>query len=53
MPPRPARELAGHDGPVLAVRYNGAGTYCLTCGKVRERERGGEREREREKGRDG
>ncbi len=26
--------LKGHDGPVLAVRLNKAGTYCLSCGKV-------------------
>ena len=26
--------LKGHDGPVLAVRFNKAGTYCLSCGKV-------------------
>ena len=26
--------LKGHDGPVLAVRFNTAGTYCLSCGKV-------------------
>ena len=26
--------LRGHDGPVLAVRFNTAGTYCLSCGKV-------------------
>ena len=28
-------ELAGHEGPVLGVRFNRAGTYCLSCGKVR------------------
>jgi mitogen-activated protein kinase organizer 1 len=27
--------LRGHDGPVLAVRFNTSGTYCLSCGKVR------------------
>lgn len=26
--------LQGHDGPILAVRFNCTGTYCLTCGKV-------------------
>ena len=26
--------LKGHDGPVLAVRFNRTGTYCLSCGKV-------------------
>lgn len=26
--------LQGHEGPVLAVRFNTQGTYCLTCGKV-------------------
>lgn len=26
--------LKGHDGPVLAIRLNKAGTYCLSCGKV-------------------
>ncbi|KAK9915970.1 hypothetical protein WJX75_006744 [Coccomyxa subellipsoidea] len=27
--------LRGHDGPVLAVRFNNPGTYCLSCGKDR------------------
>ena len=27
--------LKGHEGPVLAVRFNTQGTYCLSCGKVR------------------
>ncbi|DBB14623.1 hypothetical protein WJX82_010312 [Trebouxia sp. C0006] len=27
--------LQGHDGPILAVRFNCTGTYCLTCGKDR------------------
>ena len=38
--PLPNTEVAtlqGHDGAVLAVRFNKSGTYCLTCGKVRER----------------
>lgn len=26
--------LRGHDGPVLAVRFNRQGTYCLSCGKA-------------------
>jgi hypothetical protein len=26
--------LKGHDGPVLSVRFNTQGTYCLSCGKV-------------------
>ena len=30
-----AHTLAGHDGPVLAVRFNEAGTYCLSAGRVR------------------
>ena len=36
--PLPNTEVAtlqGHDGAVLAVRFNKSGTYCLTCGKVR------------------
>ena len=36
--PLPNTEVAtlqGHDGAVLAVRFNKPGTYCLTCGKVR------------------
>lgn len=36
--PLPTQETAclqGHDGPILAVRFNRTGTYCLTCGKVR------------------
>lgn len=28
-------ELTGHDGPVLAVRFNSNGNYCVSCGKVR------------------
>lgn len=35
--PLPTHETAclqGHDGPILAVRFNRTGTYCLTCGKV-------------------
>ena len=28
-------ELRGHEGPVLAVRFNRDGRYLLTCGKDR------------------
>lgn len=34
LPSNEARVLKGHEGPVFAVRFNKAGTYCLTCGKV-------------------
>lgn len=34
LPSTEARVLKGHEGAVLAVRFNPAGTYCLTCGKV-------------------
>ena len=34
LPHREAAVLAGHEGPVLAVRFNRLGTYCLSCGKV-------------------
>lgn len=34
IPAGEAGVLAGHEGPVLAVRFNAQGTYCLTCGKV-------------------
>jgi hypothetical protein len=27
--------LTGHEGPVLVVRFNKQGTYCLSGGKVR------------------
>lgn len=27
--------LVGHEGPVLAVRFNRTGAYALTCGKDR------------------
>ena len=36
--PLPSTEtfvLKGHDGPVLAVRFNKLGTYCLSGGRVR------------------
>lgn len=26
--------LRGHEGPVLAVRFNVQGSYCISCGKV-------------------
>lgn len=26
--------LTGHEGPVLNVRFNPKGTYCISCGKV-------------------
>ena len=29
------RTLTGHEGPVLAVRFNGQGSHCISCGKVR------------------
>jgi hypothetical protein len=35
LPSSEAYCLKGHEGPVLAVRFNSQGTYCLTCGKVR------------------
>ena len=28
------RGLRGHEGPVLAVRFNAQGSYCISCGKV-------------------
>lgn len=34
LPSTEARVLKGHEGAVLAVRFNPAGTYCLTCGKA-------------------
>lgn len=34
LPNREAHVLRGHDGPVLGVRFNTQGTYCLSCGKV-------------------
>lgn len=37
-PPLPRKEanvLKGHEGAVLAVRFNGDGNYCLSCGKDR------------------
>ena len=34
LPCQEARALKGHEGAVLAVRFNDQGTYCLSCGKV-------------------
>ena len=34
LPSEETAVLSGHEGPVLAVRFNRTGTYCLTCGKV-------------------
>ena len=35
LPSTPSHTLLGHEGAVLAVRFNAAGTYCLSCGKDR------------------
>lgn len=35
LPNKEAACLRGHEGPVLAVRFNTQGTYCLSCGKDR------------------
>lgn len=35
LPTHEAAVLRGHEGPVLAVRFNPAGTYCLSGGKDR------------------
>lgn len=35
LPSREARVLKGHEGAVLAVRFNPAGNYCVSCGKAR------------------
>ncbi|KAJ7287919.1 hypothetical protein O6H91_11G021900 [Diphasiastrum complanatum] len=35
LPCREANVLRGHEGAVLAVRFNGDGNYCLSCGKDR------------------
>ena len=40
LPSQEAHTLRGHEGPVLAVRFNTQGTYCMTCGKVRVRRSG-------------
>lgn len=34
LPSKEQTTLKGHDGPVLSVRFNTQGTYCLTGGKV-------------------
>lgn len=41
LPSQEAHCLVGHEGPVLAVRFNSQGTYCLSCGKVRGQRSGG------------
>lgn len=35
LPSQLQTSLVGHDGPVLAVRFNKAGTYCLSAGRDR------------------
>lgn len=35
LPRDEAHVLKGHEGAVLAVRFNGDGNYCLSCGKDR------------------
>ena len=35
LPRTEARSLSGHEGAVLAVRFNRDGNYCLSCGKDR------------------
>lgn len=35
LPSQLQHSLTGHDGPVLAVRFNKAGTYCLSAGRDR------------------
>ncbi|CAA6663787.1 unnamed protein product [Spirodela intermedia] len=35
LPTKEANVLKGHEGAVLAVRFNGDGNYCLSCGKDR------------------
>ena len=34
LPKEEVLTLTGHEGPVLAVRFNKTGAYCLSCGKV-------------------
>ncbi|PNH04975.1 TAF5-like RNA polymerase II p300/CBP-associated factor-associated factor subunit 5L [Tetrabaena socialis] len=36
LPCKEARVLKGHEGAVLAVRFNPTGTYVLSCGKASE-----------------
>ena len=40
LPLNEAAVLRGHEGPVLVVRFNPKGTYCLSGGKVRARRTG-------------
>lgn len=35
LPTKEANLLKGHEGAVLAARFNGDGNYALTCGKDR------------------
>ncbi len=35
LPSKEAVVLKGHEGAVLAVRFNKDGKYCLSCGKDR------------------
>ncbi len=35
LPTKEAAVLRGHEGAVLAVRFNHDGKYCLSCGKDR------------------
>lgn len=35
LPSKEAGVLRGHEGAVLAVRFNSDGNYCLSCGKDR------------------
>ncbi|RVW52042.1 WD repeat domain-containing protein 83 [Vitis vinifera] len=35
LPKKEANVLRGHEGAVLAARFNGDGNYCLSCGKDR------------------
>lgn len=36
LPYEELNRLYGHEGPVLCVRFNTGGNYCLSGGKVRE-----------------
>ena len=35
LPRSESQTLSGHEGAVLAVRFNRDGNYCLSCGKDR------------------
>ena len=35
LPRKEANVLKGHEGAVLAARFNSDGNYCLSCGKDR------------------